>query len=264
MSYRPHGRATVDPSAPRAWGICDRCGFLYNLDELGDQAYWAGPTLLYKNIRICPKCTDVPQEQLRTIVLGPDPLPVYNPRPDPTSLFVDEGTWMDSLAAQTFDTDEAGWAGFTIRQQVRNFLLTRSGFPGTGTQVRLTLTAPAGGDVDFDSVYFQEAAVDGINPYSFVTTPFHLTVDGAYAFTIPAGTSVVTDAFDMVLNQMANYVLSAYVTSNDLRYESGVSGLETYLKAGDDASSIIALGYSGPTDDRLYIVSRVEVLQYGG
>lgn len=79
---RVHGRAQVDASNPRALGVCDRCGFLYNLDQLRWQFQWVATRL--QNIRqlVCDECYDTPQEQLRTVVLPPDPLPVLNARPE--------------------------------------------------------------------------------------------------------------------------------------------------------------------------------------
>lgn len=80
---RPHGRAQISARAPRALGICDRCGFMYNLDELQWQWDWLqGPRLFNLRIQVCRTCLDVPQENGRTIVLPPDPTPVQNPRPE--------------------------------------------------------------------------------------------------------------------------------------------------------------------------------------
>jgi hypothetical protein len=80
---RMHGRAQVSARAPRALGICDRCGFMYNLDQLQWQFDWLqGPRLFNLRIRVCRTCLDVPQESGRTIVLPPDPVPVAYPRPE--------------------------------------------------------------------------------------------------------------------------------------------------------------------------------------
>ena len=49
MSY-PHGRAKVDASNPRAFGVCDRCGFLYNHKDLRWQYDYRGRSL--QNLRI--------------------------------------------------------------------------------------------------------------------------------------------------------------------------------------------------------------------
>jgi hypothetical protein len=77
---RPHGRAKVSARNPRAFGICDRCGFLYNHDRLQWQYDWAGASLINKRILVCNSCLDVPQQQLRAIVVPADPVPIQNPR----------------------------------------------------------------------------------------------------------------------------------------------------------------------------------------
>ncbi len=75
-------RAAVSRSHPRAHAICDRCGFRYNHDDLQWQHQWAGPRLQNLRILVCRSCLDVPQEQLRTIILPADPVPIRDPRPE--------------------------------------------------------------------------------------------------------------------------------------------------------------------------------------
>jgi hypothetical protein len=77
---RAHGRARVSARNPRAFGICDRCGFLYNHVNLQWQYDWAGASLINKRILVCDTCNDVPQSQLRAIVVPADPVPILNPR----------------------------------------------------------------------------------------------------------------------------------------------------------------------------------------
>lgn len=79
---RPHGRARISRLNPRAKGVCDRCGFHYNLENLQWQYQWVGPRLQSLGALVCDTCLDVPQEQLRTIVLPPDPVAVKNARPE--------------------------------------------------------------------------------------------------------------------------------------------------------------------------------------
>jgi hypothetical protein len=80
---RPHGRAEISARSPRALGVCERCGFLYNLDRLAWQHDWQqGPRLKNLHHLVCPDCYDEPQESGRTIVLPPDPIPVQNARPE--------------------------------------------------------------------------------------------------------------------------------------------------------------------------------------
>lgn len=82
MAWRFHGRARVDPQNPRAFGVCDRCGMYWNLEKLNFQFDWRGNRLQNLEIRVCQRCMDVPQEQYRPIIVPPDPMPVYMPRPD--------------------------------------------------------------------------------------------------------------------------------------------------------------------------------------
>lgn len=87
MAWRPHPRmAATDPSSPRAWGTCDRCGFVGNLVDLRFQYDWRGMQLQNLRILVCDPCYDTPQRQLGTIVLPPDPVAVKNARPEPYAI----------------------------------------------------------------------------------------------------------------------------------------------------------------------------------
>lgn len=79
---RVHGRAQISRSNPRALALCDRCGARVNHDRLDWQFEYAGPKLINLRLLVCQRCNDTPQEQLRTIILPPDPTPIANPRPE--------------------------------------------------------------------------------------------------------------------------------------------------------------------------------------
>lgn len=82
MRPRPH-RAEVDPSSPRSWATCDRCGLILNHFKLRWQFDWRGPKLQNLRILVCETCLDQPQRQLGSpAVLGPDPVPIMNARPE--------------------------------------------------------------------------------------------------------------------------------------------------------------------------------------
>lgn len=84
MAFRPHPRrAATDPSAPRAWATCDRCGFVDNLDNLSWQFGWRGMEVKNLRLLVCEDCLDELQRQLGSIVLPPDPVAVSNARPEP-------------------------------------------------------------------------------------------------------------------------------------------------------------------------------------
>lgn len=81
MSYRYHGKADVNPVSPRAFAVCDRCGGLYNHENLQWQYQFAGVSLLNLQLLVCRECLDDPQPQLTATILPPDPDPVMNARP---------------------------------------------------------------------------------------------------------------------------------------------------------------------------------------
>jgi hypothetical protein len=82
MSYRFHGRANVDPNNPRAFGRCDRCGFIYNQSSLRFQFDFRGPQLQNLRFLVCNNCYDRPQTQLKPIIVTQDPTPIINARPE--------------------------------------------------------------------------------------------------------------------------------------------------------------------------------------
>ncbi len=86
MAFNPQGRATVDPTRPRAFGTCQRCGWIDNLYKFRWQYEWAGTKLQNLRFLVCDVCYDKPQEQLRTIVLPPDPPPILNALPEPYAI----------------------------------------------------------------------------------------------------------------------------------------------------------------------------------
>jgi hypothetical protein len=81
------GHARVSARSPQAWGICDRDGQRYLRSELTEQHEWQGRQLVNLGILVCRRCLDVPQPQLYQYAPPPDPVPVYQARPDlfPTS-----------------------------------------------------------------------------------------------------------------------------------------------------------------------------------
>lgn len=81
-AWHPSGRARVSVRRPESFGICDRCNFQYNLHDLKWQFQWAGMHLQNIRLLVCSHCFDTPNQQLRSIILPPDPLPVFNPRPE--------------------------------------------------------------------------------------------------------------------------------------------------------------------------------------
>lgn len=81
MAWSLYNHASIDKYHPRPLGVCDRCGFVYNRDKLYWQYTMVGVQSLNLRVLVCRKCMDKPQEQLRTIIIPPDPVAIMNPRP---------------------------------------------------------------------------------------------------------------------------------------------------------------------------------------
>ena len=84
-------RAAVDPTSPSAWGTDDRSGFIGNHKNLCWQYQYRGTQLINTRVLTYPDMLDVPQRQLGTIILPPDPVPIMNARPE--SYYIDEQTF---------------------------------------------------------------------------------------------------------------------------------------------------------------------------
>lgn len=96
MAYRWHPKnAEVDPDNPKAWGSCDRCGMIWQLDQLTWQYAYQGSSFpINTNFLVCPKHLDPLNPQDMPYILPPDPPPVFNARPEPYML--DETSWLST------------------------------------------------------------------------------------------------------------------------------------------------------------------------
>ena len=118
MSWHQNGRARISARRPEAKGICDRCQFMFSLSDLGWQYQWAGVTLQNIRLLVCDRCLDLPQEQLRSIVLPPDPVPVFNPRPERYSTIVP--SFMATESATFAGDDITTESGDTIIMEIQD------------------------------------------------------------------------------------------------------------------------------------------------
>lgn len=130
--WHPTGRARVSQRNPSAHAICQRCGFRYNRSDLVPQYQWCGLTLQNLEIYVCTRtCLDVPQPALKSIVIPPDPLPVYRPFPEN---YVDtEPTYIATEAAQQITTESGNnliWElGDTLLPDPNNPVIYPTGTP---------------------------------------------------------------------------------------------------------------------------------------
>lgn len=99
----------VDVDNPQAKGICDRSGFAFNQSDLVKQMEWRGESLEWTGLTVGRPFLDKPNEQFRTPEVGPDSIPVENPKmPVYTEVFwANQMTPWSQLSVLTW----ASWGG---------------------------------------------------------------------------------------------------------------------------------------------------------
>lgn len=74
MSDRPHY------IAGRPWAVCDRCAEVVRHDCLRRE---------WTNLLVCPPCWDPRPAEMTPPRVGPEGLPIRDPRPEPPEVFVE-------------------------------------------------------------------------------------------------------------------------------------------------------------------------------
>ena len=154
----------------------------------------------------------------------------------------------------TPDTNSEAWNGYTMRQ-----LIPASAIEA-GSQMRLTLTRSAFALAVVDC-YVGEAAASG-DPYDFAATPVRVLFSGANGFSYAADTgpaSVVTDTIELETDGTKNIIVSFnFGASAGFRaISTDKPGWVNYYKAGADAATVNASGYSTSIHDA-GLVTKVE------
>ena len=81
----------IEERNPRAVAVCDGCGMWTMHDSLVEKKeYRGGSVPVGTGLWVCGVCDDVPNPYFSKMVLGPDPVPVQNPRPESLTLDPDE------------------------------------------------------------------------------------------------------------------------------------------------------------------------------
>ena len=102
---RPASPVIVPFDNPQGVGVCDGCGAVVNYTILQPLYHYAGTPrggpnapmygpgggpggpLVPTGLKMCPSCQDVPNGQFSPQVLGPDPVPLDDPRPEQPTVF---------------------------------------------------------------------------------------------------------------------------------------------------------------------------------
>lgn len=111
MSYRPKGKhVSIDASAPRALGICDYTGFVFNRIDLVQQMEWRGNALVWNGFYVGRPYVDEPNQQERPPILPPDPVPVRDPRLQQPTIITWSGNYTAAWSALPV-YDWISWSG---------------------------------------------------------------------------------------------------------------------------------------------------------
>ena len=198
---RATGRASVSTRNPRAFGICDRCGFLYNHDRLQWQFDYAGAGLINKRILVCNPCLDTPQNQLRSIILPADPVPIENPRVQDYAAAETDNIAINAPTVTDF------WTGIPVPSTTD--VITQDGINVT-TQV---LGRPTGLDQNAVMPLFNQ------DSYRVVLSPLSVTSQtGTSTITVTFSTPHGLNTNDQIAvqglsNNLANGIYSVTVTT---------------------------------------------------
>ena len=170
---------------------------------------------------------------------------------------------LTTIYSTTLTTNESSLQGTTNRTVI--LIASLSAPPSCPpTRVRLTLEANSGTNFNITNAYFgalgASACDGGVGLCQFAATPVAILSGGGAAFTITAGVPLVTDFASFAYTGGEIGVVFSYYASaspaND-RYKATSATENSYVKAGSDAATVAATGYSAA--GRFQMVSKIEV-----
>lgn len=189
---RPTGRATISPTQPRARGVCDRCGMMYNHMDLRWQYDWRGFKMQNLRFLVCDTCYDSYQQNgQRTIILPADPVPIMNARPE---YYVADD---NPLSAITANPSPTLW---TYSNQIGT-LINGAGVPSAFDGNTRKQEFRSASITISDSSYGNYVGVDWVGTYtatfsSNITTPTSLThAVSSFTATAPLDTTFGSSAY---------------------------------------------------------------------
>jgi len=156
------------------------------------------------------------------------------------------------------DADGGGQSNNTIRVIYPSAQLTNTDY----TSTRVTLYAASGEALQIGVMYIGNKAGSG-DAYDFADTPVQVTFDGGAASkALAIGANGVSDWVNFKIAAGADIIISFYVSGNGtndgFRAQTGETGFLSYYKAGNDASTVNATGYSALSADVSRAVLKIE------
>lgn len=89
----PKGKyVNIDVRNPEALGMCDYSNFVGMRKDLVRQMEWRGDGLVWTGLLVNRVFADIPNEQGRSPILPPDPIPIVQARPQ----FIQYMTWSNN------------------------------------------------------------------------------------------------------------------------------------------------------------------------
>jgi hypothetical protein len=174
---------------------------LYNHDRLKWQFDYAGAGLINKRILVCNPCLDTPQNQLRSIILPADPVPIENPRVQDYAAAETDNIAINAPTVTDF------WTGIPVPSTTD--VITQDGINVT-TQV---LGRPTGLDQNAVMPLFNQ------DSYRVVLSPLSVTSQtGTSTITVTFSTPHGLNTNDQIAvqgltNSLANGIYSVTVTT---------------------------------------------------
>ena len=176
--------------------------------------------------------------------------------PDPSAHFQTELYTGDS-GGQAFSTsvttNGSGNTGNTIR-----ILLTAANIAQNGTSVAISLKAHSSSGATIDNAYIGQAATSG-DAYDFASTPTEILWSGTSGVTLGAGANTESDFVTFTLDSTKDHIISFYLSAGDIQYGGAVAGYSNYYKSGNDASTVNATGYTGPSTAESWMFNLLRV-----
>lgn len=71
----------IDPNNPSGLRVCQRSGFVFNVEDTVYQKDWKGDGYIWTGLIVGKPFVDQPQEQNRPPLVKADPYPIKDPRP---------------------------------------------------------------------------------------------------------------------------------------------------------------------------------------
>lgn len=168
--------------------------------------------------------------------------------------------WL-SVASAALDANSAYLANVTFRQRIESAGLINTGF----AKWRVTFMAGSTEGANIGKAYIGQCADSG--DYDFAATPTQLLFSGNPNVLIGAGSTTISDEVLFTLASGKNLLISFFVAndiSHDIvKYKTTLANWQYYFKAGDDAATVDATGYTTATNDAMG-VSLIEAFSPDG